>query len=117
MTKLPPTRETDLKMAVVDYLLILGFMAWVHNVGAFKLQNAQGRDRFVRFGKKGQSDVFCILPPHGRILVVETKSIGKKATPDQIDFMADVERRGGIAILAYSLDDVDNRLRKEGYIK
>jgi hypothetical protein len=112
-----PMRETDLKLSIVDYLLILGYMAWVNNVGAFKLQNSHGKDRFVRFGKTGQSDIFCVLNPHGRLLVVETKKIGNKATQAQIDFMADVEKRGGIAILAYSLDDVDSRLRKEGYIK
>lgn len=116
MNPLPMIRETDLKKSIVDYLKILGFLAWVQNVGGVKFTAKSGKQRFVKFGFAGLSDILCVLPG-GRFLVVETKRLDNVATESQKAFMADVERRGGIAILAYSLDDVDKRLRKEGYIK
>ncbi len=108
-------RETDLKLAVVAYLQALGFIAWVQNVGGVKFRSG-GRQRFVRFGFAGLSDILCILPG-GRFLVVETKILDNVASQAQKDFMADVERMGGIAVLAYSLDDVDERLKREGIIE
>lgn len=109
-------RETDLKRSIVDYLRLLGFLAWVQNVGAVKFKNAQGKQRFIKFGFAGLSDILCVLPG-GRFMVVETKRLDNVASQAQKDFMADVERRGGIAVLAYSLDDVDERLRKEGIVE
>jgi hypothetical protein len=109
-------RETDLKKSIVDYLKLLGFLAWVQNVGGVKFTAKSGKQRFVKFGFAGLSDILCVLPG-GRFLVVETKRLDNVASQAQKDFIAEVERRGGIAVLAYSLDDVDRRLRSEGFIR
>jgi hypothetical protein len=50
-------------------------------------------------------------------MAVETKVAPNKATDAQAAFMAKVRLMGGVAILAYSVDDVDAVLKKEGYIK
>ena len=113
--KIPGAHETDLKKGIQDWLSLRGFYSWIHNVGAVKFRSDSGRDRFVKFGAKGQSDIFVILKG-GRLCVIETKMPGKKPTTDQVGFMTEVERLGGIAILAYSLKDVEVRLRAEGYL-
>lgn len=111
-----PVREMDLTRAVVDYLRAMGFMAWRQNVGQSKYTGRDGRDRFVKFGFAGLSDVLGVLPG-GRFIAVETKVGSNTATADQAAFLAEVQSLGGVGILAYSLDDVDTRLKREGYVK
>ena len=42
----------------------------------------------------------------GRFVAIEVKGPGGKASPDQLRFLAEVRRAGGIGIVAYSIDDV-----------
>lgn len=42
----------------------------------------------------------------GRFIAVEVKKPGGSASPEQIEFLADIKSRGGIAILADDLDQV-----------
>lgn len=116
MSKLPMVSENDLKKSIVDYLKLMVFMAWVQNVGGMVVTAKSGKQRFVRFGFVGLSDILCVLPG-GRFMVVETKRLDNTASQAQKDFLADVDRLGGISILAYSLDDVTVRLKKEGIIR
>jgi hypothetical protein len=61
--------------------------------------------RFIRFGVKGAHDVTGMLRG-GRRLEIETKAEGRKLTDDQAAFAQGVNGGGGLAILAYSVDDV-----------
>ena len=112
----PLVTENEVKNACLEFLLAFGFLAWRQNTGGVKYRSKSGKDRFVRFGFAGLSDILCILPS-GRFLVVETKRADNDASDAQRDFMADVERMGGVAVLAYSVDDLHDRLKKDGYIK
>lgn len=58
----------------------------------------------MRFGKVGSADIIG-LSPQGRFIAVECKD-KSKATEKQIEFLEEVRKRGGIAILAHSIDDV-----------
>jgi len=53
---------------------------------------------------KGISDIIALWS--GRGVAIEVKTPGKKPTPEQVEFLRRWKESGGIAILAYSLDDV-----------
>ena len=58
----------------------------------------------------GISDILGILPG-GIFLAVECKVKKNKPTPNQLDFMRRVVKAGGVALVAYSLDDVIDLLK------
>ena len=60
------TKERDIQAAVLALLRVRGIHAWRANVGAVSATYA-GRQRFIRFGVKGMSDVLGIIPPNGRL--------------------------------------------------
>lgn len=102
--------EKVLQRDILAYLLTLGFMAWRQNSGAAKIGG-----RLIRFGFAGLADIGGIAPD-GRAIAVEVKRLTGKASEAQRDFLADVNSRGAVGILAFTMDDVDERLRKEGYL-
>lgn len=97
-------RERDILFAILEFLAARRVMAWRANTGAAKLSNADGAERFVRFGPKGQSDILGLLPPAGRMLAIECKAPGKKATTDQAAFLDAIRRNGGLAFVADNVD-------------
>jgi hypothetical protein len=60
---------------------------------------------------KGIADILGLW--HGRGLAIEVKAKGGKPSKEQKEFLQDWKESGGIAILAYSLDDVIDALRVE----
>lgn len=103
--------ERDIQAAVLKYLAVDRRVGWRHrfNTGAkrFKGTDARGRptQRFVRFAFVGCSDILGQLID-GRFLAVECKRKGEEPSSEQADFLARVERFGGVAIVARSVDDV-----------
>jgi len=76
----------------------------------------------TKYGIKGTADINGIVSykrPDGsffaRFIGIEVKMKPRKATKEQLQWGKMIEERGGIWILAYSVDDVKNRLRKEGF--
>ena len=53
---------------------------------------------------RGVSDIIGIL--HGRLLAIEVKKPGGKLSLFQERFLENVNKRGGIGFVAYSVDDV-----------
>ena len=99
-------RESVLVKQLLDYLKTVGIPAWRQNQGAM-VASYGGRSRFIRFSSaKGASDILGIIPPDGRMLAVEAKMPGNKPSPDQVAFLANIKASGGLAVLAYSLDDL-----------
>ena len=111
---IPPQRESEIQKAILELLQVLGIPAWRANTGAVKA-SYNGRDRFIRFGPKGQSDILAILPPSGKIMAVEVKRPGKKASMEQEAFLNLVTRTGGLAFVASSPQDVVQALSRAGY--
>jgi hypothetical protein len=68
----------------------------------------------VKIGKKGRLDIVATIK--GRSVWIDAK-IGKdRLKTDQQKFANAVMRAGGIAFAAWSVDDVKERLEKEGLI-
>ena len=59
--------------------------------------------------RKGVSDCLGLLPD-GRFLAIEVKARYGKVSPDQQRFIDDVNKSGGVAFVARSMEDVVERL-------
>jgi len=108
------TPEGAVVNAVLEYLHARRIFAWRNNTGAVKVRSPSGGERFLRFGKVGSSDVIGCLPD-GRFLGVECKAAGGRLSAPQADFIASIRDRGGVAFVAFSLEDVERELERAGY--
>ena len=96
--------EQAVQKVIIDYLKLKKYLVFKHrNVGIYK----QATNSYIplSFGEKGISDVIG-CSPQGTFIAVEVKKPGGKPSPDQLRFLEEVKVRGGVGILAYSLDDV-----------
>lgn len=74
---------------------------WRHNVGAVKMPSGQ----WVQFGEAGQAD-YIGFDIGGRFIAIEAKRPGENPTDEQMLFLTEVARVGGIAIVARRAEDV-----------
>lgn len=89
---------------------------WRQNTGMAQYEDSKGKQRRVRFGTPGISDI-CGYMRDGRALFIEIKKEGlKKGTPHQEAFIANAKRMGCIAFIAQSNEDIERELKKEGYL-
>lgn len=102
--RLTPT-EHDTQTAILQYLATMPGMFWRMNVGRVRFENSKGVERWVRFSVKGMSDIIGINK-RGQLTAIEVKTPAGKLTPDQQKFLDDVNRWGGLSMVARSLDDV-----------
>ena len=79
---------------------------WRANTGVAR----HGR-RVARFGVPGQADLTGILPGGVR-LEIEVKSANCRQSAAQRDYQVMIERFGGVYVLAWSVDDVWNAIRR-----
>lgn len=61
--------------------------------------------------RKGVSDILGIYK--GKFMAIEVKSAKGNPSPEQVSFLADVIRAGGIGFIARSIEDVERKLNKE----
>lgn len=94
--------ESATLKSCLHYLQMRGIECWRANVGAVKIP---GSERYVRFGKKGMSDIQGYLDD-GRALYVECKSATGKLLPEQVVFLERAERCGCKVVVARSVDDL-----------
>ena len=96
--------EQAVQKVIIDYLKLKKYLVFKHrNVGIYK--KATNSYIPLSFGEKGISDIIA-CSPQGTFIAVEVKKPGGKPSPDQLRFLEEVKVRGGVGILAYSLDDV-----------
>lgn len=122
MAKRAEKPETALCRAVVAFLQMKGCNAWRNNRGVSFGEYTRKRDgvktkRCIRFGgAKGAADVFAVVPPRGRFLGVECKVEGKRTdrqrAAEQQAWRDGIAAAGGIAVVAYTLDDVQDALEQ-----
>jgi len=80
------------------------FLVWRNNSGAM---HSVDTNSLVRFGLPGSPDIICIEPPNGRFVGIECKRRnGGRQSPEQRAFQAACEKRGGVYVLARSVEDV-----------
>jgi hypothetical protein len=91
------TPEGIVKKQILDYLKARGIFHWVNQAGRIP-----GR----KLLKTGIADILGVF--RGRMLAIEVKAPGEKPSDKQEEFIADVNRHGGIAFVAKSVDDVEH---------
>jgi hypothetical protein len=106
------TPEGSIKKSILSFLELNGIFCWNNPTGAVQIKPG----RFMRFGKVGSADIVGILPG-GRFLAVEVKTDKGRLSDEQAEFIADIRRLGGLAVIARSTLDVEKVLADEGYIK
>lgn len=106
--KIEPT-EKDIQRQILEWLAYQGIFSWRNNTGAI-VSEYKGKQRFMRFGMKGSPDIIGILKD-GKFLAIEVKRKGGKMTSEQIVFFERINENGGVAILAYKLEDVMKELK------
>ena len=103
--------EREIQRAILDYLAAQHILAWRANTGAFR-GTYKGQERFVRFGLKGQPDIFAVLPPFGRLVAIEVKRPGGKLSVHQAAFLDAIARQGGIGLCVSSPAELDEKLQR-----
>ncbi len=89
----------------IEILTMFGFVAWRCNAG--KVPTKGG---WMHLAHKGVSDVFGFHQLTGLIAAVECKTDKDKPRPEQIDFLNKVERVGGMAVVAWTEEDLLNAI-------
>lgn len=110
--------ENQIRNAIADFLVFNGWLVIRINSGAAQVTE-NGKRRYVSFVRwsvlgqgtqtAGVSDLLCIkanYPP----MVIETKRPGNTPTEAQEKFMAEWVKHGGVALVAHSVDDVQQAL-------
>lgn len=114
--KLKPLAPTEhqVQTACLQYLAVCPQVAWAErmNTGAVKIPVPGGKDRFVRYGFPGCSDILGMFID-GRLLAIEVKSQTGRVTNEQQKFLNLVAENKGVSLIARSVDDVMAVIEKE----
>lgn len=105
MKEMKDLKESEIQKQILDYLKFLKIFCWRNNtVGIYNKK----LNRYVKSGSgtmKGVGDILCCLPD-GKLCSIEVKRPNKLPTKEQREFMNEINKRGGLAFVASSLDDV-----------
>lgn len=105
--------ESAVVKACIEWLHFHGCDVIRCNTGSFTKKHTSKKTgvtktHYIRFGKTGAGDILA-CSPRGRWVEVECKCEDGKQRPEQIARQQEIERRGGVYILARSSDDLAAR--------
>lgn len=115
LKRIEPT-EAQNQSAILRYLATVKSVAWAEraNTGAHKAdyvgKDGKKKSRFFRYGWKGCSDILGQLVD-GRFLAIEVKTRTGRVRDSQLEFLDKVRDANGVAVLARSVNDVQEALR------
>lgn len=97
-------KESVIKKQIIEYLRKRGHFVWMNrNVGVFNA--AYGK--YIPAGVKGIPDILG-LKKGGQFIGVEVKTKKNKPSIYQEEFLKNINKFGGIGIVAYSAEDCQN---------
>lgn len=100
--------EQDIQKAILDYLKYKKIYSW-------KSPSTGLYDPTRKIFRKNKGiktvDILGILPS-GKFLAIEVKRKPNKPTPDQLEFIDNINRNNGLAFVAYSFTEVEEKLRE-----
>lgn len=103
-----PKPETRLVADILHYLRVKGYFCKRNQSGTI-FQRSPTKSYAIRLGEPGWPDVIAIHKDgSGRFIGIEAKVKPNKPTEEQLRALQRIEKDKGIAIVAYSLDDVIN---------
>lgn len=98
--KVPPPLESTVLKGCLQTCKAYRVTAWRNNTTGVYDPITKKFRTFT--GRKGVSDILGVIPRgrnRGRFIAIECKQPGKKPSPDQESFLADVRSAGGIALV------------------
>lgn len=105
-TDLKPISANALTKAAIHYFSAKGFECWRQNsAGLYDPIKKVFRSNSV---KKGVSDIIGFHKLNGQFIAVEIKVGKDKLSPEQSEFLRQVEKAGGVAIVVKSINDLEN---------
>ena len=104
-------KHDDLVRAIRLYLSQIGALSVKVDTPGLLFDKA---GRPVRLGRKGVMDIIACV--NGRFVAIDAKVGKDRLKPDQAKYAKAVDRAGGIAFAAWSVDDVALRLGAEGLL-
>lgn len=108
----PDPKEAPILASVLKALNFYPNVDWWErmNTGAYVVAGEGNKKRrFIRFGFKGCADIIGQMRD-GRFLAIETKRLGENPDDDQQAFLDRVNKNGGLAFVARSIDDLKQHL-------
>lgn len=110
MPAAPTPTEAQVQKLISQWLKLHGAFVIRINGGAAKVGK-----RFIRFTDVvGCPDLLVCW--RGRLVGIECKRRGGKASPDQLACIDAINRAGGVAFVARGIEDVERALRMEGLL-
>jgi Holliday junction resolvase len=104
-------KEQDLVNAILDFLRVNGAWAIRVNSGGKQVENEKGKRHFIRMAPAGTPDILACWPG-GLLLAVEVKVPGNKPTALQLATLEAIRQAGGLAVVAYSIDNVKEAIEE-----
>jgi hypothetical protein len=98
-------KETPIQRAILDYLTLKGHKAVRINTQGVPLHGVGQEGKFRPSPNKGVADIL-VCTKYGSFAAIEVKSETGKLTIEQADFMKQIMLRGGLAVVARSVEDV-----------
>lgn len=105
--------ESSLVKACMSYLNYTGYLALRNNSGLIII-NSNGKHRAIKMGTVGSPDIIA-CSPKGQFVAIECKSNKGKITPSQKQFLDNVRKRGGLALVVKNIDDLIKGLKGDSY--
>lgn len=104
--------EKAIENSILHWLSWKGYYAWkTKTTGTYD----QKRGRFLKpspLYRTGISDIVGLFD-NGRIFCIEVKSRKGKTQPNQDLFLSEIKKRGGLAFVARSIEDVEEQFKLE----
>jgi hypothetical protein len=101
-------KESEIQKATIDLLKYKRFIVFKHrNVGIY----IRSKDRYRQLpaGDIGISDIIA-CSPKGVFWAIEVKKPGGRISAEQQDFIDRVNANGGVAYVAFTIDDTLKKL-------
>ena len=99
--------ENEVQNQILGWLCLNQIFNWRQNTMGVYL----GEGKFRKAPTTGVADILGILPD-GKFLAIECKRPGGKPTPDQLEFIENINANNGIAFVADNLELVMEKLEK-----
>lgn len=96
--------EKDAQKSILHYLSLRKYIYWRTNNAPVYDTGFGGFRKMATHSRKGVADIYVLK--NGVSYFIEVKGSSGKLSEDQILFKSDVEKEGGIFIVARSIDDV-----------
>ena len=98
--------EQAIQRQILDLLRWRHILCWKNNTAGIYVRK---RDTYIPSGAPGVSDILGVLRDR-RCLAIEVKAPKGRVSPHQQVFIDEINNRGGLAFVAHSVEEVQEKL-------